>query len=161
MYAHIMYISRYMDIKPVKGGYQVDSSQTLLGKSRLEGLPRGLLGNTALRQAALNAKGDIGREGGAELLKVGPFDCLQAQVGLEQLWVDGEQRLGGLLDARVLAGEAGDEYGIVAFVVGLEMQGSFGEDGHLVLLKQIADGLGAVLGHELRLKLALDDDVDL
>lgn len=91
--------------------------------------------------------------------------AVEGEVGregrLQEVVVEVVQPLGGLLDTRVLGGEAGHEDGVVALGVPLRVDRALREDGHLVLVEAVSDKGGAVLEDVLGAQGTLDDDVDL
>jgi hypothetical protein len=120
-----------------------------------------LLRDTALLQTALHAQRHIRRQSVPELLNVLSIDRIQAKIRLHKLRVQRKQRLGHLLNPRVLARKPSNKHGIVAVGVELGVRSAHRENGHLEFLEQSRDRPGAVLSDEFRPQFPLYNNVDL
>ena len=73
-----------------------------------------LLADFTLLQALLHTVGNIGGDQGPELVERGAVDGILTDGSQDDIVVEAEEGLHGLLDARVFAREASDELGILA-----------------------------------------------
>lgn len=128
--------------------------------------------NAASLEALLNSKGDRSRNSALELRDLGAVDRL-AEGGLHHIRAHGEQLVGDLPGAKVLAVERSDERGGRAVGVELRVDGALVEGGHLELRHGVGDDAAArggadfgvvedaVLGEHLNDQAARGDDLQL
>ena len=115
----------------------------------------------ALFQALLHAFGHVGRNKAPDLIHVLASKSILPERRLDNIVIEPKESLRRLLHTGVFARETSDKDGIVAAGVELGVDGALRENGHLVRVESVRDGVGAVLERELGDQAAFDRDVDL
>ena len=135
------------------------------GAKQVKGLENTMLGGrleVALLQTALHAQGHVCGNQVAKFLDIFPFKGeIVPYRRPDDILLQPEKGLRFLLDARVLAGETGDESGGSAVRIELGVQRAEREYGHLHGLEGVWHRAGSVLQYELWHQAALDDQVEL
>lgn len=129
---------------------------------KLRKIPLSVPLDATLVQASINAERHILGNQLPEALDVLAVQGLDAaESGLHDVAAETEEVLGDLGDAGVGVVETGDEDGVFAVGVEFLVDGTLGEDGHLVLRDGVLNRTDAVLHDEVGDQSALDYDVQL
>jgi hypothetical protein len=115
----------------------------------------------AASQTISNTLSDIGRNQMPDHINLRTREgAIRADSSRNDRVVEAEEGLSGLLDTGVFITEAGNEDGLFASGVPFGVDGSLGEDDALELGRVVTDDGRAILGDELGVERALDDNVE-